>query len=115
VATGEQGRILRLDFREKDENLKLIEWDEFIQIFEESVLALLLPDDESSRFGAAEHRLDRRLVGYPPSGWIAGIAMLDEVQARCADVFDQRRVVESVVRRHGAHTRCAALQRLEDQ
>ena len=50
VATGGDGGILRLDFQEKDENLEPIEWDEFFQIFEDSELALLLPDDDSSRF-----------------------------------------------------------------
>ena len=50
VATGEEGGILRLDFQEPEENLEPIEWDEFFRIFEDSELALLLPDDDSSRF-----------------------------------------------------------------
>lgn len=58
VPTGGEGGILRLDFQEKDENLEPIEWDEFFEIFEESELALLLPEDDSSRFNkfVSRHR-----------------------------------------------------------
>lgn len=58
LATGEQGGILRLDFQEQDENLEPIEWDEFFRIFDESELALLLPDDGSSRFNKFVSRRD---------------------------------------------------------
>jgi hypothetical protein len=50
VDTGGEGGVLRLDFREKDENLTEISWEEFFEIFEDSDLALLLPEDDKSRF-----------------------------------------------------------------
>jgi hypothetical protein len=50
VDTRGEGGILRLDFREKDENLQEISWDEFFEIFEENDLALLLPEEKASRF-----------------------------------------------------------------
>ncbi len=59
VATGGKGGILRLDFQEQDENLEPIEWDEFFKIFEDSELALLLPDDSASRFNKFVSRQDK--------------------------------------------------------
>lgn len=50
VNTDGPGGILRLDFQTKDENLEEISWEEFFRIFEDSRLALLLPDDDTSRF-----------------------------------------------------------------
>ncbi|WP_027135075.1 hypothetical protein [Geminicoccus roseus] len=50
VDTEGEGGILRLDFQEKDENLKEISWEEFFKIFEERKLALLLPEGQKSRF-----------------------------------------------------------------
>lgn len=50
VDTGGEGGVLRLDFQEKDDNLTEIEWDEFFDIFEDSELALLVGDEEDSRF-----------------------------------------------------------------
>jgi hypothetical protein len=50
VDTGGEGGILRLDFREKDENLEEISWNEFFEIFEENDLALLLSEEKASRF-----------------------------------------------------------------
>lgn len=54
VAASERGGILRIDFREKDDNLTEIEWQEFFRIFEESHLAFLFQDQttdgQKSRF-----------------------------------------------------------------
>jgi hypothetical protein len=50
VETEGEGGILRLDFREKDENLTEISWEEFFEIFEENNLALLLSPKDESRF-----------------------------------------------------------------
>ena len=50
VETGGKGGILRLDFQEKDEKLTEITWEEFFKIFEDSKLALLLPDGKDSTF-----------------------------------------------------------------
>ena len=50
VETGGKGGILRLDFRDKDEDLTEISWDEFFEIFEENKLALLLSPEGESRF-----------------------------------------------------------------
>lgn len=58
VETGGKGGILRLDFREKDENLTEISWDEFFEIFEDSDLALLLSKDGESRFNKFVSRKD---------------------------------------------------------
>ena len=44
------GGILRLDFQEPEPGLTEIGWDEFVAIFEDRRLALLLPDDSQSRF-----------------------------------------------------------------
>lgn len=53
AAKGKSG-ILRVDFREKDEDLTEIGWDEFFRIFEESNLAFLCQEEtakgEKSRF-----------------------------------------------------------------
>lgn len=49
-----EGGILRIDFREPEEALEPIEWEEFFQIFEKSDLAFLhqdkTADGELSRF-----------------------------------------------------------------
>lgn len=46
--------ILRIDFREKDEDLTEIQWEDFFRIFEESKLAFLFQEEtasgEKSRF-----------------------------------------------------------------
>ena len=55
-----EGGVLRLDFREKDENLTEISWEEFFQIFDDNDLALLLPDGAESRFNKFVARGDRR-------------------------------------------------------
>jgi hypothetical protein len=44
VRTGGKGGILRVDFREPDEDLEPIEWDEFFRIFEANKLAFLHQD-----------------------------------------------------------------------
>jgi hypothetical protein len=47
------GGILRVDFREPDESLEEIGWDEFFRIFEENNLAFLHQDEKDggrSRF-----------------------------------------------------------------
>jgi hypothetical protein len=56
-ATGDNGKgggLLRVDFREKDDALEDIEWDEFFKIFDENKLAFLYQDKtqdgETSRF-----------------------------------------------------------------
>ncbi|HET8612489.1 MAG TPA: hypothetical protein VFL92_06950 [Sphingomonas sp.] len=51
---GRGGGMLRVDFREPDESLDPIEWDEFFRIFDENDLAFLHQDKteggETSRF-----------------------------------------------------------------
>lgn len=48
------GGILRIDFREPDDSLELIDWDEFFDTFEKNKLAFLYQDHlesgEVSRF-----------------------------------------------------------------
>jgi len=44
VRTGGEGGILRVDFREKDEELDEVGWDEFFRIFDENDLAFLHQD-----------------------------------------------------------------------
>jgi len=44
VRTGGEGGILRVDFRERDEELDEIGWDEFFRIFDENDLAFLHQD-----------------------------------------------------------------------
>ena len=46
----EDTEILRFDFREPDEKLKQVSWEEFFEIFEDSELALLLSPEGKSRF-----------------------------------------------------------------
>lgn len=41
---GKGGGLLRIDFREKDDALDEIEWDEFFRIFDENKLAFLYQD-----------------------------------------------------------------------
>lgn len=43
---GKDGAVLRIRFRDEDD-LKVIGWDEFFEIFEESGLAVLLQDETS--------------------------------------------------------------------
>jgi hypothetical protein len=49
-----QGGILRVDFREPDESLSELSWDEFFQIFDDNDLAFLhqdkTSDGKTSRF-----------------------------------------------------------------
>lgn len=42
--------ILRIEFRDPDDKLEPIEWDEFFQIFEDSKLAMLEQPDKESKF-----------------------------------------------------------------
>ena len=42
--------ILRIEFRDADDKLEPIEWDEFFKIFEESKLAMLEQEDPKSKF-----------------------------------------------------------------
>lgn len=41
---GKSGGLLRIDFREKDDALDDIEWDEFFRIFDKNKLAFLYQD-----------------------------------------------------------------------
>ncbi|APL94572.1 hypothetical protein Sj15T_02760 [Sphingobium sp. TA15] len=41
---GKGGGLLRIDFREEDDALDEIEWDEFFRIFDENKLAFLYQD-----------------------------------------------------------------------
>jgi hypothetical protein len=56
TVAGKDGKngILRIDFREKDEDLTEIQWEDFFRIFEESKLAFLFQEEtasgEKSRF-----------------------------------------------------------------
>jgi hypothetical protein len=54
VAGKGKSGILRIDFREKDEDLAEIDWEDFFRIFEESNLAFLYQEEtasgEKSRF-----------------------------------------------------------------
>lgn len=54
VKTGGKGGILRIDFREPDEDLEEISWDDFFAIFDENDLAFLhqdkTEDGKTSRF-----------------------------------------------------------------
>ena len=54
VAGNGKNGILRVDFREKDEDLTEIGWEDFFRIFEESRLAFLFQEEtaggEKSRF-----------------------------------------------------------------
>lgn len=54
VAGNGKNGILRIDFREKDEDLTEIDWEDFFRIFEESNLAFLFQEEtasgEKSRF-----------------------------------------------------------------
>jgi hypothetical protein len=49
ASDGDEG-ILRIDFREPDEGLEEISWDEWFQAFEENDLAFLYQDEGDSRF-----------------------------------------------------------------
>ena len=42
--------ILRFEFRDPDDKLEVIEWDEFFKIFDDNKLALLESDDKNSKF-----------------------------------------------------------------
>ena len=46
---GDQG-ILRIDFRDPDESLEEISWDEWLRAFDENELAFLHSDEGDSRF-----------------------------------------------------------------
>lgn len=61
VATDGKGGILRVDFREPDDNLEEIGWEEFFQIFEDNDLAFLHQDEKDgseSRFNKFVSRKD---------------------------------------------------------
>jgi hypothetical protein len=45
---GDGGGILRFDFREKDESLEEIPWDQFFEIFDRNGLALLEQEETAS-------------------------------------------------------------------
>jgi hypothetical protein len=59
---GREGGLLRVDFREPDDALEEIDWDEFFQIFDENELAFLFQDKtsggEQSRFFKFVNRKD---------------------------------------------------------
>ena len=42
--------ILRIEFRDPDDKLEVIEWDEFFEIFEKNKLAMLEQPDKDSKF-----------------------------------------------------------------
>ncbi len=46
----ENSGILRIEFRDTDDKLEVIEWDEFFKIFEDSKLAMLESEDKNSKF-----------------------------------------------------------------
>ncbi|MCD2173561.1 hypothetical protein [Rhizobium sp. C4] len=48
VAGDGKSGILRVDFREKDEDLTEVDWDDFFRIFEESHLAFLYQEQTAS-------------------------------------------------------------------
>jgi len=50
TADGGDAGIVRIDFREPDEGLEEISWDEWFQTFDKSKLAFLHDDDPDSRF-----------------------------------------------------------------
>ena len=54
IRTQGKGGILRIDFGEPDEDLELIDWDEFFRIFDENKLSFLhqekTQDGATSRF-----------------------------------------------------------------
>lgn len=60
VDTGGKGGILRIDFGEPEDNLTLIEWDEFFKIFDENKLDFLYQEETSdggkSRFNKFVNR-----------------------------------------------------------
>jgi hypothetical protein len=60
VETKAPGGILRIDFREPEENLEQISWEEFFRIFDESKLAFLYQEETkeggTSRFNKFVNR-----------------------------------------------------------
>ena len=46
----ENSGILRFEFRDPDDRLEVIEWDEFFKIFDDNKLALLESPDKNSKF-----------------------------------------------------------------
>lgn len=46
---GDSG-LLRIDFGEKDENLKEVSWDDFFKVFDERNLGFLCSPEKESRF-----------------------------------------------------------------
>src|SRR5438552_13437912 len=65
--------------------------------------------------GAAQHRCRARLVGDPPVGVVAGIAMFDEGQARKAWAFEDSRFGEGIILFDLHLSRAAALHRLANE
>jgi hypothetical protein len=49
ASAGDEG-ILRIDFRDPDEGLEEISWDDWFQAFEDNDLAFLYQDEGESRF-----------------------------------------------------------------
>jgi hypothetical protein len=43
--TGDEGGILRIDFKEPDDGLEEIDWDTFFEVFEDRKLAFLYQDE----------------------------------------------------------------------
>ncbi|MBW6425405.1 hypothetical protein KX729_28670 [Rhizobium sp. XQZ8] len=54
IRNGKEGGVLRIDFREKEEEFDEIGWDEFFDVFDKNKLAFLYQDKtrdgETSRF-----------------------------------------------------------------
>jgi hypothetical protein len=48
VDTGGKGGILRIDFRDPDDNLTEIEWEEFFKIFDDNKLSFLYQEKTES-------------------------------------------------------------------
>ena len=50
TGNGDDPGILRIDFRDQDEGLDEISWDDWFEAFEENNLAFLYQDEGESRF-----------------------------------------------------------------
>lgn len=53
------GGVLRIDFREPEESLEEISWDEFFRVFEESNLAFLHQDEKDGSKSRFNKLVDR--------------------------------------------------------
>lgn len=60
---GENNGLLRIDFREPDEGLEQIDWDEFFKIFDENDLAFLHQDETSDGQTSRFHKFVERDAG----------------------------------------------------